>query len=80
VVILVEADFNPNKVIVRKNTGPNIGARHRLNFIEGNGITLTIADSPANNEVQITIAGGGGKCLLMESHIPFIALGVEQSI
>jgi hypothetical protein len=44
-------------VIVRKNTGSNIGQRPRLNFIEGSNIGLTIADDAVDNEVDITING-----------------------
>jgi len=42
-------------VIVRKNTGSNIGQRPRLNFIEG--CSLTITDDPVDNEIDITING-----------------------
>lgn len=45
---------------VRKNsTGTNF-ARNRLNFIEGTGVTITMADDSSNNEVDITIAATGG--------------------
>lgn len=45
-------------IIVRKNSGANVGTRGRLNFIEGTGTTLTIVDDAPNNEVDITITGG----------------------
>lgn len=45
-------------IIVRKNSGANVGTRGRLNFIEGVGTTLTITDDAGNNEVDITITGG----------------------
>ncbi len=52
------------RVAVRKNSGgADVGARRRLNLIEGSNITLTVADDPAGEEVAITIAasdGGGG--------------------
>ncbi len=50
------------RITVRKNSGANVGARRRLNLMEGSGITLTLADDPANEEVDVTIAatGGGG--------------------
>jgi len=50
------------KIIVRKNSGADIGARHRLNFIEGANVTLTIVDDIPDDEIDITIAatGGGG--------------------
>jgi hypothetical protein len=44
-------------VIVRKNTGSNIGQRPRLNFIEGSNIGLTIADDAVDNEIDITVNG-----------------------
>ena len=46
-------------VTVRKNTGADVGARPRLNFIEGAGATLTITDDAASGEVDITIAAAG---------------------
>jgi hypothetical protein len=48
------------RVTVRKNTGANIGSRRRLNFIEGSNITLTIADDAVDEEIDVTIASGGG--------------------
>lgn len=48
---------------VRKNSTGSDFSRSRLNFIEGSGVTLTITDDGANDEVDITIAastGGGG--------------------
>uniref|UniRef100_A0A7C4TV58 Uncharacterized protein n=1 Tax=Caldisericum exile TaxID=693075 RepID=A0A7C4TV58_9BACT len=42
-------------LIVRKNTGSNIGQRRRLNFIEGSNIGLTIADDGVDNEIDVTI-------------------------
>ncbi len=46
------------RVAVRKNSGSTVGTRRALNFIEGNGISLTVADDAASEEVDITIAGG----------------------
>lgn len=62
------------RVAVRKNTGgANVGARRRLNFIEGSNVTLTLADSSVNEEVTVTIAasvtGGSG-----------ISLGLAQVV
>jgi hypothetical protein len=51
------------RLTVRKNSGADVGSRRRLNFIEGTGVTLTIADDSANEETDVTItstpAGGG---------------------
>jgi len=48
------------RVAVNKNSGATVGTRRRLNFIEGTGVTLTIADDAGNEEVDITIAASGG--------------------
>jgi hypothetical protein len=45
---------------VRKNSGTDVGTRRRLNFIEGANVTLTVADDPTNEEVDVTIAAAGG--------------------
>lgn len=51
------------RVAVSKNSGATVGTRRRINFIEGSGATLTIADDSVNEEVDVTIAvsaGAGG--------------------
>jgi hypothetical protein len=49
------------RVKVRKNSGAaDVGARRRINFIEGSNVTLTIADDPTDEEVDVTIASSGG--------------------
>ena len=50
------------KSIIRKNSAGSDFMRRRINLIEGANITLTVADDPTNNEVDVTIvaAGGGG--------------------
>ena len=57
---------------VSKNSGSNVNTINRsvLNFIEGTGITLTIADDAAGDEVDITIdaAGGGGGGTVQGTH------------
>lgn len=47
---------------VRKNSTGSDFSRSRLNLIEGTGVTITVADDSANDEVDVTIAatGGGG--------------------
>jgi uncharacterized membrane protein len=47
--------------IVRR-AGTLIGRRPAINFIEGTNVTLTVADNPATNAVDVTVAatGGGG--------------------
>lgn len=45
------------RVAVRKNsTGGAVGARRRLNLIEGSNVTLTVADDSGNEEIDVTIA------------------------
>lgn len=43
-------------VAVRKNDGAVVGTRPALNFKEGAGTTLTVADNAGQNRVDITIA------------------------
>jgi hypothetical protein len=49
-----------NTVIVRQDGGANVGTRGRLNFITGANVTLTVADDPADAEIDITVASAGG--------------------
>lgn len=45
---------------VRKNSTGSDFRRSRVNMIEGSNITITMADDPTNNEVDVTIASSGG--------------------
>lgn len=47
--------------VIQRN-GVLQGVRRALNFIQGSNITLTVADNPTENRVDVTIAstGGGG--------------------
>lgn len=45
---------------IRKNSTGSDFRRGRINLIEGTNITLTVADDPTNNEVDVTIASSGG--------------------
>lgn len=49
------------RTIIRK-AGAIIGVRKTINLIEGTNVTLTVADDPANDRVNVTInsSGGGG--------------------
>ena len=51
-----DRDVPRTSIVTRKNSGANIGARHRLNLIEGINVTLTVADDAINEEVDVTIA------------------------
>jgi hypothetical protein len=52
----------PGTIVVRKNSGADVGTRGRLNLVEGSNVTLTVTDDAGDGEVDITIAstGGGG--------------------
>jgi len=45
-----------------EKAGTVVGTRGGINLIEGTGVTLTVADDAANDEVDVTVAttGGGG--------------------
>lgn len=47
-------------VNVRKNSTGSVFTRRRVNFIEGTGITLTVADDAGNDEVDVTVAAAAG--------------------
>lgn len=51
------AETNTNaRVSVLKNTDTSaVGTRRAVRFIEGSNITLTVADDPTNEEVEVTI-------------------------
>lgn len=49
------------KHLLRKNSaGADFGPRRRLNVIEGTNVTLTLADDPDNDEIDLTIASSAG--------------------
>lgn len=52
--------FGPVARLLRKNGGAAMPVRSRLNLKEGAGVTLTLADNPAQDQVDVTIAGTGG--------------------
>lgn len=49
-----------DRIRVRDTGGPSTTPRSRLNFIEGTGVTITVTDDAANDEVDITISTAGG--------------------
>lgn len=55
------SDSTTQQIEVAKG-GSLIGTRKQINLIEGSNVTLTVADNPGNNAVDITVAstGGGG--------------------
>jgi hypothetical protein len=54
--------IDENKIIIRRNSGSNVGSRPRVNFIEGNNVSITVTDDPTDQEIDVTISstGGGG--------------------
>ena len=54
--------LNWDGVGVRKNSTGSTFTRRRINFIEGTGVTITVADDSTDDEVDVTInsSGGGG--------------------
>lgn len=46
---------NAARALVAK-AGVFVGARRRINFIDGTGISTTITDDPASDEIDVTIA------------------------
>lgn len=53
---VVAADFVVDRVAVQRNSGPDIGPRYRLNFIEGSGMVIGVVDDPANDRFNITLS------------------------
>lgn len=49
-------------VTVRLNSGADVGTRSRLNFVEGDNVTLEVVDDVGQDEVEVTVSatGGGG--------------------
>lgn len=46
------------KLIVDKN-GSDVGTRHKINFVEGTNISLTVSDDSINDRVNVTITNSG---------------------
>lgn len=53
-------DFIKSVIAVRKNSTGSEFRRRRLNFIEGSNVTLTVADDPTDDEIDVTIAAASG--------------------
>ena len=65
------------KVLVNKAGGTAVGPRHEINFIEGSGMTITVADDGPNDRVNVTLAssggGGGGTLDIKEGNSGLVA-------
>jgi hypothetical protein len=59
---ITEADISDleHAITVKLNSGADIGTRPLFNFIEGSNVTLTVADNPGSNRIDITINASGG--------------------
>ena len=57
-------------VRITKNSGAVVGTRPVVNLIEGANVTLTIADDPTGDEIDITIAAAGGTLWLNQFFPP----------
>lgn len=66
---------NNARVAVNKNSGATVGARRRINFIEGANVTLTVADDAGNEEIDVTIAASGGGGGLTQPQAMALGLG-----
>lgn len=55
VTLSVASTLDSNARVAVEKNGSLVGTRRAINFIEGTGITLTIADDSANEEVDVTI-------------------------
>ena len=64
-------DSSEQKIQVSKS-GTLQGTRRQLNFIDGDGISISVADNPGANRVDVTVTnisggGGGGGALAIDS-------------
>jgi hypothetical protein len=48
------------RIVVRKNTGADVGTRRRVNLVEGANISLTVTDDAGSEEIDVTIAATSG--------------------
>jgi hypothetical protein len=64
-------------LVIRRNSGADVGARPRLNLIEGTNITLTVVDDAINDEVDVTITGAAAGA---PTNAQFIVLAANASL
>lgn len=57
-IAAISTDDNARVRVLR--AGTSIGTRRAINIIDGANVTTTVADDPANERVNITIAAAGG--------------------
>jgi hypothetical protein len=55
---------NPIQAVSVEHNGTLVAAEQNLNLIDGTNVTLTVADNPGNNRVDVTIAASGGGATL----------------
>jgi hypothetical protein len=80
-------DFDPTvdldnnaRVGVRKNSADPTYERRRLNFIEGSGVTITVADDSGNEEVDITIDATGSSVAAWKEPVRAASTGSNVDI
>lgn len=54
------ATIDSNALLAVQRAGVDVGIRRALNFIQGSNTTVTVADDPTNERVNVTIAASGG--------------------
>lgn len=58
--VAVINNTSTQKVLVNKAGGTAVGPRREINFIEGSGMTITVADDGPNDRINVTLASSGG--------------------
>ena len=77
--ISVTADTTKQQVSVAL-AGTEAGVRSQVNFIQGSGTTLTVADNPGNNRVDVTITAGGGGGGSAPSSSEYVTLATDAGL
>jgi hypothetical protein len=50
------ADTNARVAVAKNTDSTSTGTRRRIRFIEGTSVSITVADDPANEEIDVTIS------------------------
>jgi hypothetical protein len=60
ILAALAAELLPGGSLTVQKGGTVVGTRAKLNLIEGSNVTLTVADNPGAERVDVTIAASGG--------------------
>lgn len=60
----VQPSGRDDAITMRKNTAGSTYTRRIVNVIEGSNTTLTLAESDANDEINLTVASSGGTSII----------------